>query len=183
MWHLNFEPDIVVRYWFSIVTTAIHFRLSLVLVSALCQKYISLSAGVWGEASATDRYIWGVVRTFRTHCMQWKLWRFSQDRCWGWTVTYSHCKKKCLAAEAEQLQQLCEQAIADLHDERTWAREGITSLEHRVQDLTQGQEAAQDMIKYWKREAEKLADSGQWAWSWYWGSGSPSTKSRVLVNF
>lgn len=66
-----------------------------------------------------------------------------------------------LTVEAEQLQQLCEQAIADLHDKYTQVREGITSLEHRVQDLTQGQEAAQDMIQYWKREAEKLADSGQ----------------------
>lgn len=61
-------------------------------------------------------------------------------------VELSHtltARKSCLAAEAEQLQQLCKQAIADLHDERTWAREGITSLEECVLDLTQGQEAAQ----------------------------------------
>jgi len=34
MWHLNFELDIVVRYWLSIVTTIINIRLSLVTVSA-----------------------------------------------------------------------------------------------------------------------------------------------------
>ena len=70
-------------------------------------------------------------------------------------------ENKRLAAEAEQLRQLCEQAIADLRDERTRAREGITSLEQHVQDLTQGQEEAQAMIEHWKREAEKSAESGQ----------------------
>ena len=67
-----------------------------------------------------------------------------------------------LVIKAEQLRQLSEQAIADLCNERAQAREGITSLEHRVQDLTEGQKAAQVMVNHCKlTESEKSVERGQ----------------------